>query len=438
MLNQADNEVLVRIEQDAPMARLMRRFWTPVLLSGDLESDGAPRRFKALGGNYVAFRDSHGEVGVLDENCPHRGASLALARNEDCVLQCLYHGWKIDRTGRIVETPTEPPDSTFKDRIRHAAYPVVEAGGLIWAFFGGGVDGIEVEPPFTAFDWTKLDPEYVHIVRLAIRCNWAQVMEGTVDSAHAGFLHNDMIRRVSGGTEFKPGGGGLLGSVLVDNAPKIEIENRSHGFRYAALRSARGEEGASTFVRVTEFAMPFWALFPAPEDWRYTQAVVPCDDTTTMFYWVQARFDGTPLTEEDRARFQEWSGVGDLDAAFNMDYSVENLWGQDREAMKRERGDSFSFSGMTGVQVEDLGVQESMGPVYDRSKEHLGTSDVAVIRMRRLMIDAARALQRGDPEIPGCGDDIGYDRIWGWEKSLEPTETWRTAVVDSNLSDATA
>jgi phthalate 4,5-dioxygenase oxygenase subunit len=437
VLNQADNEVLVRIEQDAPMAKLMRRFWTPVLLSGDLESEGAPRRFKALGGNYVAFRDTRGDVGVLDENCPHRGASLALARNEDCVLQCLYHGWKIDRTGRIVETPTEPADSTFKDRIRHAAYPVVEAGGIVWAFFGGGVDGVDTEPPFPAFDWTKLDPEFVHIVRLAIRCNWAQVMEGTVDSAHAGFLHNDMIRRVSEGTEFKPGGGGLLGTVLVDDAPKIEIENQPYGFRYAALRS-QGGETSSTFVRVTDFVMPFWALFPAPDEWRYTQAAVPCDDSNTIFYWVQARFDGVPLTDEDRARFDQWSGVGELDDSFNMNYSVENLWGQDREAMKRTRGDSFSFSGMSGVQVEDLGVQESMGPVYDRSKEHLGTSDVAVIRMRRLMIEAARALQRGDPEVVGLNDQFGYDRIWGWEKALDPTEAWRTVTAGSDLSDAPA
>ncbi|WP_201453379.1 Rieske 2Fe-2S domain-containing protein, partial [Rhodococcus sp. T7] len=149
-------------------------YWTPVLMSEDVVSDGAPRRIKILGGKYVAFRDTEGKVGVLNEACPHRGASLALARNENCALQCLYHGWRVDRNGKVVETPSEPADSTFKDKIRHIGYPVREAGGLIWAYFGDP----EAEPEFPAFDWTARKPEQIYTIRVAQRCNWAQAIEG--------------------------------------------------------------------------------------------------------------------------------------------------------------------------------------------------------------------------------------------------------------------
>ncbi|WP_216893146.1 Rieske 2Fe-2S domain-containing protein [Nocardia alni] len=423
MLNREDNELLARVEGDAPMGELMRRYWMPVLLSSDVESDGAPRRVRILGGDYVVFRDSEGEVGVLDEACPHRGASLALARNENCALQCLYHGWRVDRTGKIVETPSEPADSTFKDKIRHVGYPVREAGGMIWSYFGPP----EVEPRFPDFEWTGRKPEEIYTIRVAQRCNWAQALEGAIDAAHSNFLHNDLARRLAAGGDYT-GGGGLLNLQLIDGAPKLEVQNLPYGFQYAALRDAIEEGRPKKYVRTTQFVAPSWALFSAPPGWVFSQVFVPVDDYNTVFYFIHARDDGNVIDEPYRAKILEWSGVGELDNEFHMDFHVGNMWRQDRDSMDRgKRGDGFSFSGMTGNQVEDLGIQESMGPIYDRTREHLGTSDLAIIRMRRLMLDAARRHERGEPPL-GQDKEFDYGEIRAGERLLDIGEPWQEHV----------
>ncbi|MBV6761587.1 Rieske 2Fe-2S domain-containing protein [Rhodococcus opacus] len=424
MLNKEDNDLLTRVEGDAPMGVLMRRYWAPVLMSEDVVADGAPRRIKILGGKYVAFRDTEGKVGVLDEACPHRGASLALARNENCALQCLYHGWRVDRNGKVVETPSEPADSTFKDKIRHIGYPVREAGGLIWAYFGDP----EAEPEFPAFDWTDRKSEQIYTIRVAQRCNWAQAIEGAIDAAHANFLHNDLMRKLAGGGEYT-GGGGLFDKVLVGGAPRLEIDNLPYGFQYAGIRDATLKDGTpKQYVRTTKFVAPYWAMFSAPEGWIFSQAFVPVDDENTVFYFIHAREGDEIIDESYRAKILEWSGVGDLDEDFHMDFHSGNMWRQDRDLMDRKKhGDKFSFSGMTGNQTEDLGVQESMGPIYDRTREHLGTSDLAVIRMRRLMLDAAHRNQRGETPL-GLAGDYRYDEIRSAEELIDPGVRWQDVV----------
>ncbi|QYB07018.1 Rieske 2Fe-2S domain-containing protein [Rhodococcus sp. USK10] len=423
MLNKEDNDLLTRVEGDAPMGVLMRQYWTPVLMSEDVISDGAPRRIKILGGKYVAFRDTEGKVGVLNEACPHRGASLALARNENCALQCLYHGWRVDRTGKVVETPSEPADSTFKDKIRHIGYPVREAGGLIWAYFGDP----KAEPEFPAFEWTARKPEQIYTIRVAQRCNWAQAIEGAIDAAHANFLHNDLMRRLAGGGDYT-GGGGLQNLTLVDGAPKLEIQNLPYGFQYAAVRNAVSEGRPMQYVRTTQFVAPNWALFSAPEGWAFNQVFVPVDDENTIFYFIHARLDDENISPDYRAKILEWSGVGELDENFHMDFHSGNMWRQDRDLMDRKKhGDKFSFSGMTGNQTEDLGVQESMGPIEDRTREHLGTSDLAVIRMRRLMLDAARRNKRGETPI-ALGGGFLYGEIRPGEDLIEPGVRWQETV----------
>ncbi|GAA4548546.1 Rieske 2Fe-2S domain-containing protein [Pseudonocardia xishanensis] len=420
MLNNADNELLVRIENGAPMSQLMRKYWLPVFRSEDLEAGGAPRPVTLLGERLVAFRDTSGEVGLLDEYCPHRGASLTLARNVDCSLQCLYHGWRVDREGRVVETPSEPDDATFKDRIRQVAYPVRESGGMVWAYLGDPAE----TPEFPAFNWAEADPSHTAILRVRLSCNWAQALEGVIDSAHVSFLHTDYVGRLANGEDAYEGGGeSLLSKVALDGHPKLKIENTPYGFRYGAIRDAhRDEDGAPVkYVRVTHFVAPVWGLIPTRQGWSFAQAFVPVDDHHTMFYFV-LHLEDAPLKPGQRELLAEWNGITGLDADFALPrHTAANNWGQDRAAMTA----GTSFSGMGGYPpLEDIAVQESMGPVYDRSREHLGTSDVAVIRMRRIMLAAVRALDTGDRTPPALAGGFDYHAIHAEEAILELDQEW--------------
>ncbi|MGV9871084.1 hypothetical protein ACWDV6_52305, partial [Rhodococcus koreensis] len=264
-------------------------------------------------------------------------------------------------------------------------------------------------------------------IRVAQRCNWAQAIEGAIDAAHANFLHNDLMRRLAEGGDYT-GGGGLQNLTLVDGAPTLEIQNLPYGFQYAAVRNAVSDGKPMQYVRTTQFVAPNWALFSAPEGWAFNQVFVPIDDENTVFYFIHAREGDEIIDEPYRAKILEWSGVGDLDDDFHMDFHSGNMWRQDRDLMDRKKhGDHFSFSGMTGNQTEDLGVQESMGPIEDRTREHLGTSDLAVIRMRRLMLDAARRNTRGETPL-ALGGGFLYGEIRPGEDLIEPGVRWQETV----------
>jgi phthalate 4,5-dioxygenase len=426
MLNKADNELLTRVESDAPMGKLIRRYWLPVMRSEDLVSGGQPHRVRLLGQNFVAFRDTEGKVGVLDELCPHRGASLTLARNADCTLQCIYHGWRINRVGEIVETPSEPADSTFKERLRHVAYEVREIGGLVWTHLGAPGEA----PPFPAFEWTEMGTEHVFALRVLERCNWAQALEGVIDSAHIGFLHHDLVSRLAADHDSYTGGGGLLTEIAADGHPRLEIENTPYGFRYAAIRSATKDGERVNFVRTSHWTAPFWGNFAAPRGWGFQQAFVPIDDYNTMFYYVHYRTDGAVIDADERLQIARWAGIPDeLDRDFGMPFGVENGWGQDRAAMMRGE----TFTGLYGgAQREDFAVQESMGRIFDRSREHLGTSDVACIRFRRLILDAARAQDEPGTVLPGYGQDVQWSKIRAEEGLTAPDQPWQSMqTIDS-------
>src|SRR5437870_5060626 len=208
MLTREENELLTRTGPGTPMGELARRYWIPALLSGELEADGEPKQVQLLGQRFVAFRDTGGRVGLLDENCPHRGASLAYARNEECGLRCIYHGWKVDVEGNILETPSEPEDSTFRFRIKHQAYATHEVAGLIWAYIGPP----EKQPPFPDWEWTRGSDEQIEINKILEDCNYAQGLEGSIDSVHSDFLHSsDITGRPS------------------DHRPELEAEDRPYG-----------------------------------------------------------------------------------------------------------------------------------------------------------------------------------------------------------------
>jgi phthalate 4,5-dioxygenase len=423
MLTREENELLCRIGPETPMGRMLRRYWIPAALSHELEAGGAPRRARLLGEDFVVFRGNNGSVGVLDELCPHRGASLVLARNEDCSLRCLYHGWKIDATGRVLETPAEPAEHHFAERVRTNAYSVYEAGGIVWTYLGPP----GTEPAKMEFDWTLLPAEHRIIQKAREECNWVQCLEGVIDSAHSGFLHSNVIKPVAGEKTLIPEDQGNTQRPSDDLAPRIEVENTPFGFRYAAIRRPLIDPDVRDYVRVTLFIAPFISLFPAPNGWTSMQIFVPMDDEHTMFHFIQTRHD-QPLDELTRTRRAKRSGMQlgiDVDPlTYRKIRNRDNNWLQDRAAMS-----AGSFTGMHGVNNEDIAMQESMGPIYDRSKEHLGASDAAVIRMRRIMLDGVRRFIEEDAPAVGLAEPVDYTALRAEERMVPLGVHWQDEMV---------
>jgi phthalate 4,5-dioxygenase len=404
MLSLEENERLCRVGPTADMGKMFRRYWLPAVLSADLVASDAPRRVRLLGEDFVAFRDTSGRAGVLDENCPHRGASLVLARNEDCGLRCLYHGWKIDVEGRVLEMPAEPEDYGFKERIRATAYPTYEGGGFVWAYLGPP----NTQPPLPDFAFANTPESHRFVLTARIEANYLQCLEGVVDSAHSNYLHRSKA---------------ILERPSTDGAPRIDVQDTAYGFRYGAIRIPARDAERERYVRVTLFVAPFHASFPAPKGWGSLQMFVPIDDEHTMFHFV--RWSEEPIDAEERARTFGWSGTRmgvDLDDEYRKTRTKENNWLQDRELMRLGE----SFSGISGVNNEDFAVEESMGPIYDRRKEHLGASDVAVIRLRRVMLDSVRDfIEHGTAPI-GLREPFDYSKLRGEEKTIPVDVPWQT------------
>src|SRR4029079_12162767 len=244
MLTREQNELLCRVEGDAPMGGIMRRHWLPVCLSEEVaESDGAPVKARLVGEDLVVFRDSSGKLGVLSEHCPHRAASLVYGRNEERGLRCLYHGWKFDVDGNILEMASEPEGSNLAQKLKHKAYPVREAGGFVWCFMGPAEEFYEIEPP--AFAPT---PEArVSATKVRVNCNWAQILEGQIDSAHSSSLHSsDMVPAQVDGAKATESNW-LRPST--DKAPRFQIERTGYGFRYAAIRKPIMNEATHDYIR---------------------------------------------------------------------------------------------------------------------------------------------------------------------------------------------
>lgn len=435
MLSKEENEKLTSVEAGTPMGALMRRYWHPVCMASELVADGAPQRIRLLGETLVLFRDTDGAVGALDEACPHRGASLMLARNERCGLRCLYHGWKIAVDGEVVDTPAEPESSTFKQRVRARAYEVRERGGLIWVHLQFG-PGVPDEPP--VYEWTDLPESQVFLSRVQEECNWVQALEGVIDSAHASVLHADTFGRAEGmdvpGTFERRDAGtsGALGVDSTDSRPRLETQNTDYGFKYAAIRKPVRDPESNRNVRITHFVAPYTGLFPASGGWGNLQIFVPMDDVTTMQYFIAYKFDG-PITETERQELDLEGGSRpgvDIDDSYRKFRTVENNWLQDREAMAT----GASFSGIEGIGCEDMVVQESMGPIYDRTKENLGTSDVAVIRMRRIMLDAAKEPEA--EQVLGLTTDV--EALRGIDMVIPHERDWRELGIADVQSGTSA
>ena len=430
MLTVEENDLLCRVEGDAPMGRLMRRHWLPACLSEEVvEPDDTPVRIRALGEDLVAFRDSKGRLGVLDEHCPHRRASLALGRNEECGLRCLYHGWKIDVDGNVVDMASEPPGTRLNEKIKHKTYPVREAGGFVWIYMGASKQIPEFEPP--AFAPTA--NAKVSIVKIHVPCNWAQILEGQIDSAHSSSLHSsDMVpanvdsAKATDTTWLRPS---------TDKAPRMQCENTSFGFRYAAIRKPIHNAETHDYVRTTVYIAPFTCLIPPNNAYNVASVIVPADDLNTVFYFLAWSDGAKPGVDQEAWRKFNMARPGiDLTDDYRNLRTRDNNYGQDRKAMKLG-----NFTGIPGIPNQDIAMWETMGRIADRSKDWLGTSDIAVARFRRIMVDAAIAMRDNAIALGTTQPHIPHAGIASFEGVVPKTADWRSlGNGDRTISQMTA
>ena len=396
------------------MGQLMRQHWLPACMSEEVaEPDGAPIRARLLGVDLVVFRDSKGRLGVLDERCPHRGASLAFGRNEACGLRCLYHGWKFDVDGNALDMASEAPDSRLRQNLKARAYPVREMAGFVWVWLGAVEDMREMQAPA----WYPAPDTKISIVKMHAACNWAQVLEGSIDSAHSSSLHstNMPTAEVEGSTATETAW--LRPSN--DKAPRLEIQETAFGFHYAAIRRPIVSPETQDYIRTTLFIAPFTVLIPPNDQYRLAQMLVPIDDVNCMFYWI-AWHPTKGISQDAWRRFCAAVPGVDLGPDWKKVRNLENNFLQDRAAMKA--GD---FTGIIGIPAQDMAMWESMGPIADRSEDHLGGSDLAIVQFRRQMVAAAKAVAKGDPAIGTTGGPAHVE-LASYEGLTPKGVDWRT------------
>jgi len=395
MLNAANNEAITRTGPGTPMGEYLRRFWIPALGSHELAApDCPPLRVRLLGENLIAFRTTFGEVGLVQNACPHRGASLFFGRNEEEGLRCVYHGWKFDTTGACVDMPSEPAESNFKTKVHATAYATTERGGIVWAYLGRA----ELRPELPHYEWTLVPEGHVRISRRVQECNYLQAIEGGIDSSHVPFLHGvlDPVRRSAPNQMYLYG----------DTAPRLRVTRTPYGFAYGAERNA---EADSFYWRFTPFLFPFFTVIPGftitpetptdvdPRQLTYSgHGWIPMDDENCWMFTYSWN-SGRPLAEDEGhpAHFVE------LDPRTRKaTVNASNDYQIDREVQR-----TTTFTGIANGSLQDGAVQESMGPIFDRAKEHLGTSDFAIITLRNMYLEGVReVLEGGEPFVPNVPD----------------------------------
>ena len=395
MLSPKDNDTLCRVGPGTAMGTLMREFWIPAFLSDELpEPDGAPLRIRLLSENLIAFRTTSGAVGLMQNACPHRGASMFFGRNEEDGLRCVYHGWKFDTEGTCVDMPNEPSESNFKHKIKAVAYHCAERNGVVWAYLGPR----STPPPLPDLEANLLPiAEYPGIANLALReCNYMQALEGDIDTVHSNFLHDGAVKL----EWLQPGTHDYYRRVHL--APKFVVTDTDFGTLYGAQVPA---EADSSYWRLACFLFPFYTMIPSGVLGAQimVRAWVPIDDENTMAWTLNVRTAGnvrgdaafrSPMRQAqiDRAAAKtghgpqphtsDWLGRWRLGADASNDYLI------DRDMQKTD-----SYTGIPTIFLQDQAVTASMGAVYTRHREHLGTTDWMIIRTRRRLIQAAEAFR---------------------------------------------
>lgn len=406
-MSREDNDLMTRVSNGAPLGEMLRQhYWIPAAPSRTLVADGAPLRVRLLGTDYVAFRASDGRVGFLDELCPHRKASLALGRNEQQGLRCIYHGWKFDTDGAAIEVPNvEGDQARFCKSVKTNRYRVEERGGIIWVWLGKG----DVAPTFPNLPFTDLPEEQRSVTSVAVPTNWLQGVEASMDTTHVSFLHSSTTE-MSGSTQRR--------NMIVTRAARLEFEDRPYGFRYAAIRAL---PDGQQYARVNNFVMPWYGVVCAPE----------ADGPSTVFFSV-------PVDDENhRAWFVHFNPTRRLGAtALSMTPDVYNWpplppgppeanWGQNRDIMARGH-----FSGFPQhLATEDFAMFMSQGRIHDRTDEQLCSADAALVRVRQQILKSVREFMAGKTPALADSPELNYAKAVSVGAVLPAGESWKALVA---------
>ena len=439
MLSVNDNERLTRVGPGTEMGNLLRRYWIPFLLSDDIPgANSDPVRVKLLGESLVAFRNTAGQVGLVDRLCAHRNADLFFGRNEDNGLRCTYHGWKYDIEGRCMDMPSEASDSNFKDKIRLKAYPVKERGGVLWTYMGPR----EHVQPLPEFEWARVPDTHRYVSWNYQENNYAQAIEGGIDTVHSVYLHSamDSHRRLADWQAAGKSSGDVQKMYRTrENPPKLQTLETDFGIIIGGKYP--GDE-VQDYWRFNLFWMPFYTAPPGGGAQKMIHAFVPLDDEVTARWCFTWSTTGNPLSSRHVADLRKGQGVHaqTLPGLPSYPYSVHAVPGhwpvrnvRNDYLIDREEQRHFTFTGIKGTGEQDFSVQEGMGKISDRTREHLGVTDIGIIAMRRMLLRNAAALDDG-VEPPTAANADAY-RVRPGETMIPSDADWAS---HDNLKKAIA
>jgi phthalate 4,5-dioxygenase len=416
MLRKEQNDLLTQTGPGTPMGDLFRCYWMPALLAEELpENECPPVRLKLLSERLLAFRDTNGRYGLIDEFCAHRGVSLWFGRNEECGLRCPYHGWKYDVTGQCIEVPSEPEESGFAKKIKLKSYPLVERGGVLWTYMGPP----ERQPPLPEWEFATVPAAHSFMTKRTQECNWLQAMEGGIDSSHVSFLHrgdlnSDPLFKGSRGNKYN----------LSDSKPHFEVVESAGGLYIGARRNA---ENGNYYWRITQWVMPSFTMIPPRGDHPvHGHFWVPIDDDN-CWAWSFDYKSTAPLSQEqvDAMRAGKGIHVTYVPSTFRPAANKDNDYLIDRAAQKAGR----TYSGVEGIAMQDASLQESMGPTVDRTKENLVSTDNGIIMARHRLLRAVKALK--DKGVIPPGVDLEHQRVRSAAVILPPDQPFKDAAEEA-------
>jgi phthalate 4,5-dioxygenase len=411
-------ETITRAGPGTPMGELMRQYWIPAALSSELQPDGTPVRILLLNEKLIAFRDSSGRVGIMDQHCPHRCASLFFARNEENGIRCIYHGWKFDVDGNCLDQLNIPERQHFKDKVHAKAYLTKEHNGVVWIYMGDRAKAPKDLPHFECLQGPASGVQMRFVQR---SCNWLQAVEGDLDTSHVGVLHFGFVKPTAGLDASRA-------DITVNRAPEYKVQETKYGLFYGAHRPSPSVPGG-TYWRVAHFLFPFWIMPPVAslENNVMVRAFIPMDDDHCMFVGFEStRF----MRQNDRERTARKDG----DGAYLRDNLLPNESGWygryrlvENEAndylIDREEQKTKSYTGIEGIHTQDQCVTESMGGTVDRSWENLAPSDIAIARNRRMLLNTVKAFQNG-VRPPTCDDPAAYSNARGGYYTTTRAADW--------------
>lgn len=405
-MTKEDNDLVTRVEGDAPLGAMIRQhYWIPAIPASKLEADGRPYRVRLLGRNFAAFRATDGSVGVIDEACPHRKTSMLLARNEDNGLRCIYHGWKLNTRGEVVEAPNHTGDQdAFCSHVRVNRYQVREAGGIVWVWLGKG----ETPPLFPELPFIDLPEAQRAVTCVEVPTNWLQGVEASMDSSHVGVLHESTTKLTAGSGNQRV----LMTKAL---APRLEFEDRPYGFRYAAIRAV---DDATFYARINNFVMPWYGVICAPDE-RGPATVffsTPVDDVTHRAWFVHFNVHG-PLGPTIISTSPDVWNAPPVPQG-----GADNLWGQNRDLMKRGHASGFPQH----LATEDFAMFIGQGSIADRTTEQLCSADGAVLRVRAALLKSVREFMAGQTPRLADNPDLDYRQVRSVGGLLPQGADWRS------------